>query len=151
MDTCKELVHTVFVGIWEKRTEFDFEKPAKSYLFTSVYNRCLNVIRDRKKFVDGSDEAAHDYLTETSVNHDHLEEAELEARIWQGIAQLPEKCRQVFELNRFEGKKYSEIADQLNLSVKTVEAQMSKALKAMRQHLADYIHLLLFLILKNLW
>ncbi len=150
LDSCKDIVHSVFVNIWEKREEFDFDKPAKSYLFTSVYNRCMNAIRDRKKFVDSNvSDMIHD-AEEAAFDPDHLETAELESKIWQGIQSLPEKCREVFMLNRFEEKKYTEIADQLSISVKTVEAQMSKALKVLRDYLADYIHLLLFLLLKNL-
>jgi RNA polymerase sigma-70 factor, ECF subfamily len=150
LDTCKDIVHGVFINIWEKRDEFDFEKSAKSYLFTSVYNRCLNSIRDRKKFVENSDPATVNNIEESVIYHDHMEAAELESRIWQGIQSLPEKCREVFMLNRFEEKKYGEIADQLGISVKTVEAQMSKALKVLRDFLADYLHLLLFILLKNL-
>lgn len=151
LDSCKEIVHNVFVTIWEKREEFDFEKSAKSYLFTSVYNRCLNHLRNQKKFVDGGDSSPTDFLSDQSVNQDHLEAAELESKIWATIDLLPEKCREIFILNRFEEKKYSEIAGQLNISVKTVEAQMSKALRTLREHLKDYIHLLIFILLKNLW
>jgi RNA polymerase sigma-70 factor, ECF subfamily len=150
-DESKEIVHAVFVNIWEKKEEFDFEKPAKSYLFTAVYNRCMNYIRDRKKFVDPGDNLIPEPQDANSMNSDHLEAAELESRIWQIINSLPEKCKEVFVLNRFEGKKYSEIADHLNISVKTVETQMSKALKTLRDNLKDYIHLLLFFLLKNLW
>lgn len=151
LDTCKEIVHNVFVTIWEKKDEFDFNKPAKSYLFTSVYNRCLNHIRNQKKFVDGSDGNPEDIFTDSTIDHDHLEAAELESKIWEGIKKLPEKCREIFILNRFEEKKYAEIATKLGISVKTVEAQMSKALKTLREHLADYIHILIFLLVKNLW
>lgn len=149
LDSSKEIVHSIFISIWEKREEFDFEKPAKSYLFTSVYNRCMNYIRDQKKFVDN--ENSEMLLENEAVYNDHLEAAELESRIWKVINSLPEKCREVFVLNRFEGKKYAEIADNLNISVKTVEAQMSKALKVLRDHLRDYIHLILFILIKNLW
>ncbi len=150
LDTCKEIVHNVFVNIWEKREEFDFEKPAKSYLFTSVYNRCMNYIRDHKKFVDQEDSSIIMNPGLTTINSDHLEEAELESKIWQGIQSLPEKCREVFIMNRFEEKKYAEIADQLGISVKTVEAQMSKALKTLRDFLIEYIHFLVFIVLKNI-
>lgn len=150
LDACKEIVHNVFVIIWEKRSEFDFEKPAKSYLFTSVYNRCMNYIRDKKKFIDNEDAQENSWNTEV-INENHLETAELESQIWEGINSLPEKCREIFILNRFEEKKYAEIADHLKISVKTVEAQMSKALKTLREHLKDYMHLLLFLIVNNLW
>jgi len=151
LDTCKEIVHNVFINIWEKREEFDFEKPAKSYLFTSVYNRCMNFIRDNKKFkTDVELEEIHN-ISDLSQHSETIEAAELESKIWKVINSLPEKCREVFVLNRFEDKKYSEIAEHLNISVKTVETQMSKALKTLREHLKDYLHLLLFILLKNLW
>jgi RNA polymerase sigma-70 factor (ECF subfamily) len=150
-DVCKEIVHIVFVNIWEKKEEFDFEKSAKSYLFTAVYNRCMNYIRDQKKFVRHDDPTFDRDNSENTLNVDYLEAAELESRIWKIINSLPEKCREIFILNRFEGKKYAEIADNLQISVKTVETQMSKALKILRDHLVDYLHLILFFIIKNLW
>ncbi len=149
LDTCREIVHSIFVSIWEKRHEFDFERPAKSYLFTSVYNRCMNYIRDQKKFIDH--ESATIIRDKELINQDHLEVAELESRIWKVIDSLPEKCREIFILNRFEEKKYAEIAEFLRISVKTVEAQMSKALKTLRENLKDYIHLLFIFILYSLW
>jgi len=150
LDTCKEIVHNVFIAIWEKRADFDFEKPAKSYLFISVYNRCMNYIRDRKKFIDND---ALEMATEDTgvINQDHLEAAELESHIWKVIHSLPQKCREVFILNRFEEKKYAEIAEHLKISVKTVEAQISKALKILRDQLKDYIHFLIFILLIDLW
>ena len=150
LDSSKELVHKVFVTIWENRAEFDFDKPAKSYLFTSVYNRCMNHLRDQKKFT--SDENLEkEELKQSNLNTtDHIETAELESQIWKTINSLPEKCKEVFMLNRFEGKKYNEIAEHLGISVKTVETQMSKALKVLRENLKDYIHIFLFFILKNL-
>ena len=150
-DAGKEIVHTVFVNIWEKRDEFDFDKPAKSYLFTAVYNRCMNYIRDRKKFVSQDDPAIVNEKAEPVLNSDHLEAAELESRIWKIINSLPEKCREIFILSRFEGNKYTEIAEKLDISVKTVETQMSKALKTLRDHLVDYIHLIILIVLKSLW
>ena len=149
-DTCRELVHGVFVNIWEKRHEFDFDKPAKSYLFTSVYNRCMNYIRDQKKFVRDPDAQLAGENPGQSVNNDHIESAETESRIWSVINSLPEKCREIFVLNRFEEKKYTEIAEKLQISVKTVETQMSKALKILRENLSDLIKILILLILRKL-
>lgn len=149
LDSSKEIVHTVFIKVWENREKFDWETPAKSYLFTSVYNRSMNFIRDNKKFVDEENIHASSLLTKASVFHDTMEASELEVKINQAIDKLPEKCREVFKLNRFEGKKYAEIAKQLNISVKTVETQMSKALKVLKEDLKDYIYLLLLFILKN--
>jgi RNA polymerase sigma-70 factor (ECF subfamily) len=151
LDASKEIVHKIFVAIWENRASFDFDKPAKSYLFTSVYNRCMNYIRDRKKFTTTENLETQDISEGGALNSDHLETAELESKIWKAINSLPEKCKEVFILNRFEGKKYGEIAEFLGISVKTVETQMSKALKVLRDNLKDYAHFLFFFILKNLW
>ncbi len=140
-DACKEIVHNVFVNIWNKKDSFAFDKSAKSYLYTSVQNRCLNYIRDSKKTKSAEEIEGFNYGI---VNESHIEIAELESLIWQSIDSLPDKCRQIFILNRFEEKKYSEIADQLNISVKTVETQISRALKALRISLKNYIHILLF-------
>ncbi len=151
VDTSKELVHNVFVTIWENRSEFDFNKPAKSYLFTAVYNRCMNHIRDQKKFASHQNLDEAETLLEHSVNNDYLVAAELESDIWKAINTLPEKCKEVFILSRFEGKKYHEIAEHLNISVKTVETQMTKALKSLREYLADYLHLLMIFLINKLW
>jgi RNA polymerase sigma-70 factor (ECF subfamily) len=149
LDTSKEVVHAVFVKVWENRAKFDFEKPAKSYLFTSVYNRSMNVIRDNKKFSSPGDEEVHAATLETGEFSDTMELAELEGKIKTAIQKLPEKCRQVFELNRFEGKKYAEIAEHLQISIKTVETQMSKALKVLKEELKDYIYVFVLFLLKN--
>jgi RNA polymerase sigma-70 factor (ECF subfamily) len=149
-DTCKEIVHNVFVNIWEKRNDFDFSLPAKSYLFTAVYNRSMNYLRDQKKFVNESVEDFNFIPDEHALQDKSMEAAELEAKIWKVINSLPEACKKIFILNRFEGKKYAEIAEDLNISVKTVETQMSKALKTLREHLIDYIHFLVLILLKFL-
>jgi RNA polymerase sigma-70 factor (ECF subfamily) len=148
MDSSKEIVHSVFIRIWENRADFDWEKPAKSYLFTSVYNRSMNFIRDNRRFVTGETEVLKEEINDISGFSDTLEVAELEARIQTALKKLPEKCRKVFEMNRFEGKKYAEIADQLEISVKTVETQMSRALKVLREELRDYLYVLIIFMLK---
>ena len=150
LDSSKEIVHSVFIKIWENRSSFDWEKPAKSYLFTSVYNRSMNFIRDNKKFIINEPAGIREEITDTAAFSDTLEVAELESRIKSALQRLPEKCREIFELNRFEGKKYAEIADSLNISVKTVEAQMSKALKILKEELKDYLYVFILFLLKNL-
>jgi RNA polymerase sigma-70 factor (ECF subfamily) len=150
LDSAREIVHTVFIRVWENRSEFDWDKPAKSYLFTSVYNRSMNFIRDNKKFLNHEEANLQNLVVDESAYSDHLETAELEERIRTALLKLPVKCREVFELSRFEGKKYTEIATQLNISVKTVETQMSKALHILKTELRDYLAVVLFLLLKNL-
>lgn len=145
-DDAREVVHTVFINLWEKREKIDLSTSLKSYLFTSVHNRSLNVIRDRKKF---SSEEVPEMAGEWDVST-QIESMELEEKINEAIESLPEKCRQIFELNRFDGLKYGEIAMQLNISLKTVENQMSKALKILREKLLKYLTLLLWLVMHTL-
>jgi RNA polymerase sigma-70 factor (ECF subfamily) len=104
------------------------------------------VIRDRKKF---SSAEVPDVAGEWDVSS-MIESMELEEKILEVLRTLPEKCREVFEMSRFDGLKYSEIAKKLNISVKTVENQMSKALKILREKLAKYMTILLWLILNAL-
>ncbi len=149
-DTAKEMVHNVFLNLWEKREKLDTSTSLKSYLFTAVRNRCLNFIRDQKKFNRDDtlfERMDSDQFTDAS---DHLEEQELEQRIFDALQALPEKCREVFMLNRFEELKYAEIAGKLNISVKTVETQMSKALKILREKLIDYLTIIILFILTHI-
>jgi RNA polymerase sigma-70 factor (ECF subfamily) len=145
-DDAREVVHQVFINLWEKRQEVDLSTSLKSYLFTSVHNRSLNMIRDRKKF---SSEEVPEVAGEWDVSA-QIESMELEEKIRESINSLPEKCREIFELNRFSGLKYAEIATQLDISVKTVENQMTKALKILREQLGKYLGLLLWLLLQTL-
>ena len=142
-DDAREVVHQVFINLWEKRSEIDLTTSLKSYLFTSVNNRSLNVIRDRKKF---SSEEVPERAGEWDVSAE-IESMELEEKIRGAIDALPEKCREIFELNRFDGLTYNEIAKQLDISVKTVENQISKALKILREKVALYLTILLWLML----
>jgi RNA polymerase sigma-70 factor (ECF subfamily) len=147
LDSAREIVHAVFVRIWENRADFDWEKPAKSYLFTAVYNRSMNFVRDARRFVKQDD--LHPHVEQGAVFANELEAAELETRIQRAIRNLPDKCREVFELSRLEGKKYPEIAEIMNISVKTVESHMSKALALLRVDLKEYLTLLLIWMIKN--
>lgn len=142
-EIAKEIVQGVFYTLWEKRETIDMDRQVNSYLTTAVYSKCTNYLRDNRKFDSGllnmeSLLEVPDYENSDSLVHD-----ELKNKIDAAIALLPEKCRQIFELNRFEGLKYHEIADKLEISVKTVETQMSKALQHMRIQLAEYVTILL--------
>jgi len=145
-DDAREVVQKIFISLWEKRGEIDLSTSLKPYLFTSVHNRSLNVIRDRKKF---SSEEIPDVAGEWDVSA-QIESMELEDKINQAVKSLPEKCLQIFEMNRYDGLKYSEISKQLGISIKTVENQMSKALKILREKLSKYLTLLLWLVLYTL-
>lgn len=143
MEISKEIVQEVFLNLWQNRQNIDPSGQIKSYLFTSVKNRCLNHIRDNKKFTSRLLDI--ELIENESVEPpDDMAVQELHERYQNVLGKLPEKCREVFELNRMSGLKYREVADRLGISVKTVEVQMSKALKILREELRDY---LLFVLL----
>ena len=144
-ETAREIVQDAFINLWEKRETVDTSRPVKSYLTTIIHNKCHNHLRDTRKFnydllgIEGLLEAFE------GVSSDKMVEAELEKAIKAAIDELPEKCREIFLLNRYENLKYLEIANKLGLSQKTVEAQMSKALQHMRVRLAEYLVISLLL------
>lgn len=147
-DLSRSVVQQVFVDLWIKREKLKIDS-LQSYLFQSARNAAFDVLKHRK--------VESHYLStlekeEPGLLADSMEEAELTDRINKAIQNLPEKCREVFVLRRFEELKYAEIASKLNISVKTVEMQISIALKKLRSELADYqtIQLLTFIFPKKL-
>jgi RNA polymerase sigma-70 factor (ECF subfamily) len=146
IDIAREIVQEVFANLWEKRDTIEHDRSPKSYLGTAVRNRCLNYLRDNKKYDSGMLEIEGLGESHTYIEQDHLVEDELKVKINEALNSLPDKCREIFIRNRMENKKYQEIADELKISVKTVEAQMSKALKIMREKLVDYISIFILII-----
>lgn len=148
LDLARSLVQEVFVDIWLNREKVEIIRSVKSYLFRSVKNRCFDHLRKEKATTEISDSAID--LNQIPFR-DLVEEAELNDLINTSINKLPEKCREVFLLCRFEGLKYAEIAQKLNISVKTVEMQMGIALKKLRESLSDYqmINMLVFVFSKK--
>ena len=143
MDSAKEIVQDAFITLWDKRDSIDLSKSVKSYLTSIIYTRSLNYLRDNKKFNKEILSFENLYPLSDHTQGDKLVAAEIAQKINKAIEELPEKCREIFVLNRYENLKYREIADKLNLSLKTVEAQMSKALQHMRERLVDYITVIL--------
>lgn len=149
MDSAREIVQSSFVTLWDKRATLDPGQNIKAYLASVVHNRCMNHLRDNKKF--NTSLLTFEGLSESMAQSSEVLIAkETEERIQQAINELPEKCREIFMLSRFENMKYQEIADHLGISVKTVETQMSKALQHMRVRLADVIGMLALLALFNM-
>ncbi|MEM6737105.1 MAG: RNA polymerase sigma-70 factor [Bacteroidota bacterium] len=141
-DIAKDVVQEVFSKVWNNAKNLDIRTNEKSYLFGAVRNACLNHLRHEGVKKEHASETSRQSFIEQEA---FLEMDELQEKINKALDDLPEKRRQIFELSRFENKKYSEIAKELNLSVKTVETQMSRALKALREVLGSY--LLYFLVL----
>jgi len=145
-DEAEEIVQSAFLSVWEKRESLEIRTSLKSYLYTMVRNACLNVIKHKKiKQKHVNEELAIADRSHESVSQ-RVYSSELEQRIQVSMEKLPEQCRLVFKLSRFEELKYAEIADQLNISVKTVENQIGKALKIMREELKDYLPLIIVLM-----
>lgn len=151
LDEAEEVVQNMFYIIWSKRETLEITGSLKAYLYRAVHNDCLNKLKHqavRKVH-------AEDYKHSNSQAHEdsvkQLQAKELRQKIEQAIDTLPEQCGKVFRLSRYEELKYQEIAEQLSISVKTVENHMSKALKHLREQLKDYLPTLLWVIwcLKN--
>ncbi len=140
-EEAEEVVQSAFITVWEKRKSIDIQTSLKSYLYRMVRNGCLNVIKHEKV---KQQHVAHE-LAVTEVSYESVSQkvyaTELEIKISEAMKVLPEQCRLVFQLSRFEELKYQEIADQLKISVKTVENHMGKALKIMREQLKEYLPL----------
>jgi RNA polymerase sigma-70 factor, ECF subfamily len=145
-ESAKEIVQDAFISMWEKRETIDMDRPVKSYLAMVIHNKCTNYLRDNRKF----DQYILDIENLLDIpeyeSSDTLVADELKIKIDTAIGELPEKCREIFVLNRYENLKYQEIADKLQISVKTVETQMSKALQHMRIRLAEFISVFLILV-----
>ena len=133
-DLCQE----VFLELWRKRSRIEVKSSLRAYLRRAAVNRTLNYIRDQKITFDESNETFQ-FPSRIVGAVQEIEAQELEKLIDLAIDQLPERCRLVFVLSRFHNMAYKQIADELNISVKTVENQISKALKYLRQMLGPYL------------
>ena len=141
-DIAEDIVQEVFSNVWNQSDQIEIRTNIKSYLFGAVRNACLNHLRHQKvERLHAEETARHRTLDRVAF----MEMDELQAKVNEALSKLPEKRRQIFELSRFEGKKYHEIAEELKISIKTVETQMSRALKVMREVLSSYmVYLIVF-------
>jgi RNA polymerase sigma-70 factor (ECF subfamily) len=147
IDTAKEIVQDAFLSLWEKRDTIDMDRQVKSYLTMIIHNKCTNYLRDNRKFDTNILQIENLLDVPEYESTDSLVTGELKVSIESAINELPEKCREIFVMNRYENLKYQEIADKLQISVKTVETQMSKALQHMRPRLAAYLTVLVALVI----
>lgn len=133
-DTSRSVVQDVFVMLYDKREELNIHTNLKSHLFQSVRNRCLNILK-HDKMKREHHQRIYDSGQEAEQPFESLEYAELEKCIATAINELPDQCRKIFRMSRYEGVPNQEIADQLTISKRTVETQISKALKRIRDEL----------------
>lgn len=140
----EEIVQDVFVKVWEKRQEISIQTSAKAYLYRSVHNRCLNWIEHQKVKGNYRDNWMLQF-EEAQMPQENTEHRQLLEQFSNAMQKLPGECRRIFQLSREAGFSYREIAEALNISIKTVENQMGKALKVLRTELKDYLPLLVSL------
>lgn len=130
----EEMAQEVFLYIWEKREQIEIKTTLKTYLYSAIKNKCLNYIKyeiPRKHELEES----HLSLLITTQPEKEEDSEKIKKYIQEAIDQLPNKCRHIFVLSRNAGLTYEEIADEMEISVKTVENQMSIALKKLRERL----------------
>ena len=145
----EELVQQVFFKLWEKKEQVNITQSVQAYLYRSVYNECLNYLKHQKVKKAHQSHTIYTSGQASEPVSKGLVAKELQKKIDDALKQLPEQCRTIFQMSRFEELKYREIADKLNLSVKTVENQMGKALKIMRLQLVEYLPALFFMLINT--
>ena len=146
-NTAEDIAQEVFFGLWKKRETLNITLSVKAYLKRTAVNKSLNFIRDQKIKFDDKEEQLPILTSNQSTTQQELEAEDLQKKIDEAIDSLPEKCRLVFTLSRFEEMTYQEIADHLGISIKTVENQISKALRVLRVQLGQFLSVGLLLIL----
>ncbi|CAN5353965.1 RNA polymerase sigma-70 factor [soil metagenome] len=144
LPAAEEIVSDVFVLLWEKGHEINFTGTISAYLFKTIQNRCLNYLKHQK-----TESLYVNYLQRKRLMDEVIYaaespclEKEMAAQISKALESLPEKCREIFMMSRFEQMKYKEIARQLNLSPKTIERQIGIALEKLRRllkHMACFV------------
>lgn len=148
----KDVVQNVFIKIWETRTSFNFDNP-EAFIYRMVRNASINYIRHLKVVDNLKSRVKDQYLGEELYYIDMvgnepyiLIEKELEDKILEVMNSLPDKCLTVFRMSRIDGLKNREIADQLEISIKSVEKHISKAMQIYRGNFADYLPLHIILL-----
>ena len=133
----EDTTQDVMLELWRRRNNIVLDTSLRAYLLQATRNRALNLIRHRRVAagVDPRDVTA----TPPAPANRSVLEREIEVVVSRAVSTLPTKCREIFQLSRVHGLKYAEIAEALDISVKTVEAQMGKALRAIRQQLGPWL------------
>lgn len=152
-EDAENIVQDVFVELWENRKMLNMHINLIAYLFTTIKNKCLNHLRHKIIVQDTASKMQEEYTITLQMNLDSLEifdnnlfsEQDIEEIISHALDSLSDKCRKIFIMSKMEGKKQKEIAQELNISINTVETQMGIAYKKLRIELKDYLPLFIFL------
>lgn len=152
-DDAENILQDVFLDFWEKREVLLSHVNLIAFLFTSIKNRCIDFLRRKNLEQEATTLIQEEYSLTLQINLNSLQaldehiltQEDTEELINKAIALLPEKCREIFIKNKIEGKKRKEIATELNISVNTIETQMTIAYKKLKENLKDLYPLFLFL------
>lgn len=137
-EVARDIVQDLFLALWEKRGGGSAPELTTAYLFTAARNRALKHIRHRR-VVEGYEERAAVWPEQAPGADEEVRRRETAEAIEEAIAELPDRCREIFLLSRRQNMSYAEIATALGISVKTVEVQMWRALRRLRESLAPYL------------
>lgn len=142
MDAARDIVQEVYVNIWENRENLYIKQSLKSYLYQAVRNRSINYLEKRDQLQKFKMELSILKNERTEKDEDEMINDDLIDRIWEAVEELPERRKSVFILYRKHGLSYEEIGEVMDISTKTVENQLSKALKHLREKLMPVKNLL---------
>lgn len=153
--SAEEIVEDFFVELWNNRKKIRISTSVRSYFISSVHNRCLNYLqREKQRFKSAGDIASLAGNEDAAGEHLIIPEPpslltnELENALARAIGMLPQSCREIFVLSRFNDMNYEEVAEKLNISVNTVKTQIKIALRKLREIMKDYLVIILLLLLK---
>lgn len=146
----EDAVQKVFFKLWDDRHNISITTSVKSYLYMAVHNISLNRIKQMKIQQQHTQQMAMEEPSDHNEVYEGIVGKELNYKIQLAIAQLPPRCREVFQLSRFEMMSYKEIARQLDISSNTVENQIAKALKLLRENLREFISIIVLYYLIRL-
>jgi RNA polymerase sigma-70 factor (family 1) len=143
LNSAEEIVQDTFVHLWEEHPAININTSLKSYLLKTVNNKCIDWYRHKKVIKEHED-----FVLETSIYYEfdtenYVLHSELENKIEEALALLPDEISQTFRMNRFKGLKYQEIAELLGVSVRTIEVRIGKTLHLLRNHLREYFPLII--------
>ena len=144
----EEMVQNVFYKLWERHHNLSITGSLSAYLYRAVHNESLNFLKHQKVRAEHRLYVSHRGESVTATASGKLQAKELESKLGAALNELPEQCRTVFQMSRFEELRYREIAERLNISVKTVENHMGKALRILREKLVDFLVLIFIFIHK---
>lgn len=145
-ESSEEIVQDIFFNLWTNRKKINIDTSIKSYLYRSVKNTCLNIIKHQKVEEKYRNYYSRQIQQDELESHDWIVEDELSDHIGKAIEKMPPARKEVFILSKIENLKYKEIAEKKGISIKTVENHIGKALKFLRDELADFLPAILFFI-----